>query len=80
MPSEQGEKRQKQPFRAPTDPVAKIGHVGVYFAKTGCKIEHGFTDIFGFQVRYLVLYWSGRWGSTFITELLIRFASKRENG
>ena len=50
MPSEQRGKRQKQPFRAPTDPVAKIGHVGVYFAKTGCKIEDGFTDILGFQL------------------------------
>ena len=78
MPSEQREKRQKQPFRAPTDPVAKIGHVGVYFAKTGCKIEDGFTDIFGFQVMYLELDWSGRLGLTFTTGLFIRFAAKRE--
>ena len=44
---------------------AKIEHVGVYFAKMGCKIEVGFTDIFGFQVMYLELDWSGRWGPTF---------------
>ena len=33
----------------------KIGHVGVYFAQKGCKIEDGFTDILGFQLwRYCV--------------------------
>ena len=77
-PSEQREKRQKQPFRAPTDPVAKIGHVGVYFAKTGCKIEDGFMDIFGVQVMCFVLDWTGRLGLTFTTGLFIRFAAKRE--
>ena len=40
---------------------AKIGHVGVYFAKMGCKIDGGFTDIFGFRVRYFMLDRSGRW-------------------
>ena len=59
-------------------PSAKIGHVGVYFAKTGCKIEYGFTDIFGVQVMYFVLDWSGRWGRSLISGLLIRFAAKRE--
>jgi hypothetical protein len=78
VPSEQREKRQKQPFRAPTDPVAKIGHVGVYFAKTGCKIEDGFTDILGFQVMCFVLDWSGRWGPTFTSGLFIKFAAKRK--
>ena len=78
MSSEQREKRQKQPFRAPTDPVAKIGHVGVYFAKTGCKIEDGFMDIFGVQVMCFVLDWTGRLGLTFTTGLFIRFAAKRE--
>lgn len=29
---------------------AKIGHVGVYFAKMGCKIEDGITDILEFQL------------------------------
>ena len=29
---------------------AKIEHVGVYFAKMGCKIKGGFADIFGFQL------------------------------
>ena len=47
FPSEQREKRQKQPFRATPDPVCKIGHVRVYFARMGCKIEDGFTDICG---------------------------------
>ena len=57
---------------------AKIGHVGVYFAKTGCKIEDGFTDIFVFRVRYIVHARSGRRGPTFTTRLLTRFAAKRE--
>ena len=81
FPSEQREKRQKQPFRATPDPVCKIGHVRVYFAKKGCKIEDGFTDIFfGVQVRCLVLDWTGRLGLTFTTGLFIKFAAKRENG
>lgn len=58
-------------------PSAKIGHVGVYFAKIGCKIEGELTDIFGFQVRYFVLDWSDRWGLTFTTGLHIKFAAKR---
>lgn len=57
---------------------AKIGHVGVYFAQKGCKIEYGFTDIFGFRVRYFVLDRSARWGPTFTSGLLIRFAAKRK--
>lgn len=58
-------KRQKQPFGPRQTPSAKIEHVGVYFAKMGCKIEDGFTDILGFRVRYFVLDRSGRWGPTF---------------
>ena len=73
-------KRQKQPFGAPTDPVCKDRHVGVYFAQKGCKIEDGFTDIYGFRVRYFMLDRSGRWGPTFTSGLLIRFSAKRENG
>lgn len=46
-PSEQRGKRQKLPFEPRLTPSAKIEHVGVYFAKTGCKIEDGFTDISG---------------------------------
>ena len=79
-PSEQREKRQKQPFGARLTSSAKIGHVGVYFAKMVCKIEDGFTDIFGFRVRYFMLDRSGRWGRSFISGLHIRFAAKRENG
>ena len=44
----------------------------------GCKIEDGFADIFGVRVMYLELDWSGRWGRSLISELLIRFAAKRE--
>ena len=74
-PSEQRGKRQKRPFQTPS---VKIGYVGVYFAKTGCKIEDGFTDIFVFRVRYIVHARSGRRGPTFTTRLLTRFAAKRE--
>ena len=73
-----GKKGKNGLFRPRLTPSAKIGHVGVYFAKTGCKIEDGFTDIFGFQVMYLELDWRGRWGRSFISGLLIRFAAKRK--
>ena len=76
----QREKRQKRPFGPRLTSSAKIRHVGVYFAKTGCKIEDGFTDIFGFQVWKLVSDRSDRWGPTFTSGLLIRFAAKREDG
>ena len=77
--SEKRKKSKNGPLRPRQSSSAKIGHVGVYFAKTGCKIEAGFTDIFGFQVMYLELDWSDRWGRSFISGLLIRFAAKREN-
>ena len=76
--SEQRGKRQKQPFGPRQTPSAKIEHVGVYFAKMGCKIEVEFTDIFGFQVRYFMFDRSGRWGRSFTFGLLIRFAAKRK--
>lgn len=76
--SEQRGKRQNSPFEPRLTPSAKIEHVGVYFAKTGCEIEDGFTDIFGGQVRCLVLDWTGRLGLTFTTGLFIKFAAKRE--
>ena len=63
--SEQREKSKKFPFEPRLTLSAKIEHVGVYFAKTGCKIEYGFMDIFGFRVRYFVLDRSGCWGPTF---------------
>ena len=75
----QREKRQKRPFGPRLTSSAKIEHVGVYFAKMGCKIEDGFTDIFGVQVMCFVLDWTGRLGLTFTTGLFIRFAAKREN-
>ena len=74
----QREKRQKRPFGPRLTSSAKIRHVGVYFAKTGCKIEDGFMDIFGVQVMCFVLDWTGRLGLTFTTGLFIRFAAKRE--
>ena len=46
--SEQREKRQKQPF-------------GVYFAKTGCKIEAGFADVFRLKSWNLVFGQSDIW-------------------
>ena len=73
-----GKRGKNSPFGPRQTSSAKIGHVGVYFAKTGCKIEAGFTDIFGFQVMYLELDLSGRWGRSFISGLLIRFAVKRK--
>ncbi len=74
----QREKRQKRPFGPRLTSSAKIRHVGVYFAKTGCKIEDGFTDIFGFRVRYFVLDWSGCLGLTFTTGLLIKVLQPKE--
>lgn len=49
-----GEKGKNSPLEPRQTPSAKIGHVGVYFAKTGCKIEDGFTDIFRLQSWNLV--------------------------
>jgi hypothetical protein len=37
--------RKNSPFESRLTSSAKIEHVGFYFAKTGCKIEGGFTDI-----------------------------------
>ena len=72
-----GEKGKNSPWEYRQTPSAKIEHVGVYFAKMGCKIEDGFTDIFGFRVMYLELDLSGRWGRSIISGLLI-FAAKRK--
>ena len=77
-PPNRGKRGKNSPFGPRLSSSAKIGHVGVYCAKMGCKIEGGFTDIFGFQVRYFVLDRSARWGLTVTTGLLIRFAAKRE--
>ena len=54
LPPNRGEKGKNGLFRPRLTPSAKIGHVGVYFAKTGCKIEDGFTDIFRLQSWNLV--------------------------
>ena len=51
--SEKREKSKNSPLRPWQTPSAKIGHVGVYFAKMGCKIEGGFTDIFGVVSHHL---------------------------
>ena len=73
-----GERGKNSPLVPRLTPSTKIGHVGVYFAKMGCKIEDGFTDISGFQVMCFVLDWSGHWGPTFTSGLFIKFAAKRE--
>ena len=73
-----GKKGKNSPLEPRLTSSAKIGHVGVYFAKMGCKIESGFTDIFGFRVRYFVHDRSGRWGRSFTSGLLISFAAKRK--
>ena len=57
-----GEKGKNGLFRPRLTQSAKIGHVGVYFAKMGCKIEDGFTDILGFQLLDIA---SGRRGVLF---------------
>ena len=59
LPPNRGERGKNGPFEHRLTSSAKIEHVGVYFAKTGCKIEYGFTDILGFRVRYFVLDRSG---------------------
>jgi len=58
---------------------AKIGHVGVYFAKMGCKIEYGFTDIFEVDGRHLG-WASGRFVWPLPSGCLINIAAKRKNG
>ena len=42
-----GEKAKNFLFEPRLTLSAKIEHVGVYFAKMGCEIEDGFTDILG---------------------------------
>lgn len=78
LSSEQRGGGKNSPFGPRQTPSAKIEHVGVYFAKKGCKIEDGFTDIFGFRVRYFMLDRSGRLGLTFTTGLLIKASQPKE--
>ena len=52
--SEQREKAKNSLFEPRLPLFAKIEHVGVYFAKMGCKIEDRFTDIFRLQSWNLV--------------------------
>ena len=73
-----GKRGKNSPFEPRLTPPAKIGHVGVYFAKMAGKIEDGFTDIFGSQMRYFLLERSDRWRPTFTSGLLISFAAKRK--
>ena len=77
LPPNRGEKRKNGLFRPRQTPSAKIGHVGVYFAKMGCKIEDGFADIFGVVVRHLG--WAdGVFCLTFAPWALKSFAAKRK--
>lgn len=55
LPPNRGKRGKNSPFGPRQTSSAKIGHVGVYFAKTGCKIEAGFADIFEFQLWALRL-------------------------
>ena len=48
-----------------------------YFAKMGCKIEYGFTNVFGSRVRYFVLNQSARWRLTFTT-IAYKFCSQKK--
>ena len=50
----EGKKQKNSLFEPRQTPSAKIENVGVYFAKMGCKIKGGFTDILGFQSWYIV--------------------------
>lgn len=50
LPPDRGERGKNSPFEPRLTSSVTIGHVCVYFAKTNCKIEGGFMDIFGFQL------------------------------
>ena len=77
LPPNRGGKGKNSPFGPRLTPSAKIGHVGVYFAQTGCKIEDGFTDIFGVVVRHLG--WAdGVFCLAFAPWALKSFAAKRK--
>ena len=77
-PPNRGERGKNSPF-GPRQPLsAKIGHVGVYFAKMGCKIEDGFTDIF--KVLGCYLGWvEGAFCLAIVIGLFISYAAKRKN-
>lgn len=81
LPPNRGERGKNSPFEHRLISSAKIEHVGVYFTKTGGKIEDGFTDFFGVPiVGYCV--WSKRCFAGRLIEpgAHITFAAKRENG
>ena len=73
-------KKAKTALGSTNRPVCKDRAFGGYFAQKGCKIKGRFTDIFEFQVMCFVLDWSGRWGPTSTSGLLIRIAAQRNNG
>ena len=78
LPPNRGEKGKNSLLGPRQTPSAKIGHVGVYFAKIGCKIEDGFTVIFSFQLCNIA---SGRRGvllSLNSTRSIYNFAAKRK--
>lgn len=73
----EGKRGKNSPFGPRQTPSAKIEHVGVYFAKTDCKIEVGFADIFGVVVRHLG--WAdGVFCLAFAPWALKSFAAKRK--
>ena len=74
-----GEKGKNGPLGPWQTPSANIEHVGVYFAKKGCKIEDGFTDILGFQLLDIA---SGRRGVLLglnSTKSTHKFCSQKKN-
>ena len=73
-----GKKGKNSPFEHRLTSSAKIGHVGVYFAKTGCKIEDGFTDIFRLQSWNLVFGRVSFCSALITPRAKINFATKRK--
>lgn len=72
-----GEKGKNSPLKPRQTPSAKIGHVGAYFAKMGCKIEDRFSDIFGVVGHHLG--WAGGvFCLAFAFELLNKFRSQKK--
>ena len=72
-----GERGKNSPFRPRLTSSTKIEHVGVYFAKMGCKIEDGFTDIF--KVLGCYLGWvGGAFCLAIVIGLFISYAAKRK--
>lgn len=75
--SEQRERGKNSLFGPRQTSSAKIWHVGVYFAKIGCKIKDGFMDILGFQLRDIVFDRKGVWLGLNSTRSAHKFYSQK---